>query len=78
MEIADYMQRWRQAGACDGFIIQSAFLVDQLDAFTSLVIPELRSRGLFRDQYSGTTLRDHLGLPRPANTVVSQPAGARA
>jgi FMN-dependent oxidoreductase (nitrilotriacetate monooxygenase family) len=68
-EIADYFESWLQAGACDGFNIQSAFLFQQLDAFTRLVLPELRRRGLFRTDYSGTTLREHLGLPRPANTL---------
>jgi FMN-dependent oxidoreductase (nitrilotriacetate monooxygenase family) len=81
-EIADYLQSWLRAGACDGFNIQSAFLFQQLDAFTSLVVPELRRRGLFRTEYAGTTLRDHLGLPRPANTLTGtsqpEPEGARA
>ena len=30
-----------------------------------LVVPELQRRGVFRDRYTGSTLRDHLGLPRP-------------
>jgi hypothetical protein len=38
-----------------------------LDDFVELVVPELQRRGLFRTEYSGTTLRDHLGLPRPAS-----------
>ncbi len=38
-----------------------------LDDFVSLVIPELRRRGLFREAYEGTTLRENLGLPRPAD-----------
>ena len=83
-EVADYLESWLRAGACDGFNIQSAFLFEQFDAFTSLVVPELRCRGLFRTEYTGTTLREHLGLPRPANTVtgtgrpaIRQPEGAR-
>lgn len=84
-EVADYMERWLRAGACDGFIIQSAFLVGQLEQFIALVVPELRSRGLFRSEYAGRTLRDHLGLPRPPSTLtagqhagVVHPAGATA
>jgi FMN-dependent oxidoreductase (nitrilotriacetate monooxygenase family) len=77
-EVADYLERWLLAGACDGFNIQSAFLLDQLDQFTRLVVPELRSRGLFRTEYTGSTLRDHLGLPRPANTLTGTPAASRA
>lgn len=78
VEVADYMERWLRAGASDGFHIQSAFLPGQLDAFTRLVLPELRDRGLFRTQYTGTTLREHLGLPRPANALAAalRPAGA--
>lgn len=78
VEVADYMERWLRAGAGHGFHIQSAFLPGQLDAFTLLVLPELRDRGLFRTQYTGTTLRDHLGLPRPANALAAalRPAGA--
>lgn len=76
-EAADYIERWLLAGACDGFNIQSALLLDQLELFTQLVVPELRSRGLFRTQYTGTTLRDHLGLARPANTLTGTPASGR-
>ncbi|WP_388252071.1 hypothetical protein [Streptomyces mirabilis] len=36
-----------------------------MDDFVGLIVPELRRRGLFRTEYTGTTLRDHLGLPRP-------------
>jgi hypothetical protein len=38
-----------------------------LDDFVQLVIPELQRRGLFRTEYTGATLREHLGLPRPRN-----------
>jgi hypothetical protein len=37
----------------------------ELDAFAALVVPELQRRGLFRTEYEGRTLRDHLGLKRP-------------
>jgi hypothetical protein len=36
-----------------------------LEDFVRLVIPELQKRELFRRNYEGTTLRDHLGLVRP-------------
>jgi hypothetical protein len=42
-----------------------------LDDFIALVLPELRRRGLFREDYTGLTLRDHLGLPRPASRYAS-------
>jgi len=76
-EVADYLEQWLRAGACDGFNIQSAFLLDQLEEFIRLVVPELRRRGLFRTEYTGTTLRDHLGLTRPANTVAGTTAARR-
>jgi FMN-dependent oxidoreductase (nitrilotriacetate monooxygenase family) len=67
VQIADYFQSWLDRYACDGFNIQSAFVVDQLLAFSHLVVPELRRRGIFRQDYDGATLRDHLALRRPLN-----------
>jgi hypothetical protein len=43
------------------------YLRGGLDDFVEHVIPELQRRGLFRRDYEGTTLREHLGLPRPQN-----------
>jgi len=43
------------------------FLPEGLDDFVDKVIPELQRRGIFRRDYEGTTLREHLGLTRPAN-----------
>jgi alkanesulfonate monooxygenase SsuD/methylene tetrahydromethanopterin reductase-like flavin-dependent oxidoreductase (luciferase family) len=68
-EIADHFERWFRARAVDGFTVQSAFLHQQFEAFTELVIPELQQRGLFRNGYTERTLRGHIGLP---------PAGDRA
>jgi hypothetical protein len=45
-----------------------------LDLFVDRVVPELQRRGLMRNAYTGATLRDHLGLQRPARrTRVPQP-----
>jgi hypothetical protein len=44
-----------------------------LEAFVDHVIPLLRKRGLFREEYTGTTLRDHYGIPRPASQFASVP-----
>jgi alkanesulfonate monooxygenase len=65
--IADDMQLWFEQGVVDGFLIQPATLPGGLNDFVELVIPELQSRGLFRTEYEGSTLRDSLGLPRPAS-----------
>ncbi|MNC77030.1 Nitrilotriacetate monooxygenase component A [compost metagenome] len=43
-----------------------AVLPNQLELFVELVIPELRRRGLFREEYQYSTLRENLGLPQPA------------
>jgi alkanesulfonate monooxygenase len=66
-EIADTMQEWLETGACDGFNVMFPTVPAGLDDFVELVVPELQRRGIFRREYEGTTLRDHLGLKRPAN-----------
>jgi alkanesulfonate monooxygenase len=66
-EIADTMQSWLESGAADGFNIMFPTVPAGLNDFVALVIPELQRRGIFRTDYEGTTLREHLGLPRPAN-----------
>lgn len=63
-KIADIMQEWVDGRAADGFVIMPAYFPDYLDDFAELVVPELQRRGLFREDYSGLTLRDNLGLPR--------------
>jgi N-acetyl-S-(2-succino)cysteine monooxygenase len=64
-QIADDMQTWFENRAVDGFLIQPPHLPAGLNEFVDLVIPELQSRGLFRTEYEGPTLRDNLGLRRP-------------
>lgn len=66
-QIADAIEHWWRAGAADGFNVMPAVLPSGLEAFVDHVVPILRRRGLFRTDYTGTTLREHYGLPRPAN-----------
>lgn len=66
-QIAEHMAGWFLAYGTDGFLIQPAHLPGGLDDFVDLVIPELQERGLFRTEYEGTTLRENLGLDRPAS-----------
>ena len=66
-EVADTMQEWLETEASDGFTIQFPTVPAGLDDFVTLLVPELQRRGIFRREYEGTTLRDHLGLKRPAN-----------
>jgi len=65
--IADTMQAWLENEASDGFNVMFPYLPGGLDAFVDKVVPELQRRGIFRTDYEGTTLRDHLGLQRPPN-----------
>ncbi len=65
--IADAMQEWLETEGSDGFNIMFSDLPDGLDDFVHQVVPELQRRGIFRRAYAGRTLREHLGLPRPAN-----------
>lgn len=65
--IADEMERWLDERAADGFNVMFPYLPEGLDDFVDKVVPELQRRGIFRKDYTGTTLRDHLGLPRPGN-----------
>ncbi|EME80923.1 uncharacterized protein MYCFIDRAFT_189269 [Pseudocercospora fijiensis CIRAD86] len=69
--IADGMQKWLDEGACDGFTCVMPYLPQGLDDITQRVVPELQRRGIFRKEYTGTTLREHLGLPRPPNRFFS-------
>ena len=66
-DIADTMEEWLGADACDGFNITPNQLPGGCEDFVELVIPELQRRGLFRTEYEGPTLRDNLGLRRPEN-----------
>ena len=65
--IADTMEQWLFSDACDGFNVMFPYVPGGLDEFVDKVVPELQRRGLFRREYAGRTLRDHLGLPRPPN-----------
>lgn len=64
-QVADTIEVWATSGAADGFNVMPAVLPSGLEAFVDHVVPILQQRGLFREDYSGTTLRDHYGLPVP-------------
>jgi alkanesulfonate monooxygenase SsuD/methylene tetrahydromethanopterin reductase-like flavin-dependent oxidoreductase (luciferase family) len=67
-QIADRLQEWFTAGAADGFNVSFPYLPGPAEDFVEQVVPELRKRGLVREDYEGTTLREHLGLARPEVT----------
>ena len=74
--VADILEEWFSTGAADGFMIFPPRVPYHIERFVDLVVPELQRRGLHRREYTGTTLRDHLGLPRPASTFARATAEA--
>lgn len=70
--VANEIQTWFEQGAADGFNVMPPYLTGGFDSFVSEVVPILRKRGLFRQDYSGTTLRDHYDLPRPESVFAAE------
>jgi FMN-dependent oxidoreductase (nitrilotriacetate monooxygenase family) len=66
-KLADNIQTWFENGAADGFNVMPPWLPGGFDVFAEQVVPILRKRGLFREEYTGKTLREHYGLNRPAS-----------
>ena len=67
--IADTLQQWFEEHAADGFNVMPPYFHEGFEDFVDLVVPILQERGLFRADYEGSTLRDHLGLQRPKNSL---------
>jgi FMN-dependent oxidoreductase (nitrilotriacetate monooxygenase family) len=67
--VAEAINHLVQADASDGFILVPHVTPGGLDPFVDSVVPLLQERGVFRADYEGTTLRDHLGLAQPAQAV---------
>jgi N-acetyl-S-(2-succino)cysteine monooxygenase len=66
-QIVDELEERFVSYGADGFNVMPPVLPNGLNDFVELVLPELRRRGLFRDEYAGRTLRENLGLRRPQN-----------
>lgn len=76
--ISDEMQDWFESRGCDGFNIMPPFYPGPArDVFHKLV-PELQRRGIFQTEYRGRTLRQSLGLARPAHGAWRAQAAMRA
>jgi alkanesulfonate monooxygenase SsuD/methylene tetrahydromethanopterin reductase-like flavin-dependent oxidoreductase (luciferase family) len=60
--VAEEIDRYVQSDACDGFIIVPHPTPHGLDEFVDKVVPLLQGRGVYRTEYTGSTLREHLGL----------------
>jgi hypothetical protein len=63
--VADELARWVRHGATDGFNISPYLVPTGLDEIVEWLVPELQERGVYRTEYTGTTLREHLGLRDP-------------
>lgn len=63
--IAESINHLVQSDASDGFILVPHVTPGGLDPFVDQVVPLLQERGVFRTDYEGTTLREHLGLKLP-------------
>ncbi len=63
--VATTINDFVQSDASDGFILVPHITPGGLDDFADTVVPLLQERGVFRTEYEGTTLREHLGLPDP-------------
>lgn len=68
-QIADILEDWFRQGACDGFNVMPADMISGLSIFVDHVVPILQQRGLFRREYTGSTLREHYGLPVPQSAT---------
>jgi FMN-dependent oxidoreductase (nitrilotriacetate monooxygenase family) len=64
-EVADRLEQWFVAPACDGFVVSATHVPGAYEDFVRFVVPELQRRGLFRKDYAGVTLRENLGMPVP-------------
>ena len=73
-DIADRIEEWWSAPACDGFVVGPTHQPGCFEDFVKFVVPELQKRGIYRKEYTGTTLRDHLGLKRPEIGALRQAA----
>ncbi|OZI37145.1 LLM class flavin-dependent oxidoreductase [Bordetella genomosp. 10] len=73
-QVASELIRWYESGAADGFNLIPPSLPASLTDFVDQVIPILQSRGIFRSDYGGATLRDHLGIDRPATRRQAVPS----
>lgn len=76
--IADIFEQWFTGGMADGFVVMPAYFPGAFDDFVDRVVPELQRRGLYRLDYSGSTLRHHLGLTRPSNDMFRSEAVSRS
>ena len=64
-DVADRLELWFTERACDGYVVAGTHMPGSFEDFVRFVVPELQRRGLYRTDYTGSTLRQNLGLPVP-------------
>lgn len=74
-QVADRIQEWFEQKGADGFIIHSD-LPSGLHDFVDQVVPILQARGIYREDYEHTTLRENLGVPIPQNRYAAKPVNS--
>jgi alkanesulfonate monooxygenase SsuD/methylene tetrahydromethanopterin reductase-like flavin-dependent oxidoreductase (luciferase family) len=77
-QVADQMEEWFAAEACDGFVLAATHMPGAFEDVVRMVVPELQRRQVFRSSYGGSTLRHHLGLQRPAAADREAVTGSRS
>src|SRR5207245_9836943 len=65
-EVADVLEELFTERACDGFVVAATHVPGGYADFVEYVLPELQRRGLYHREYTGSTLRENLGLPKPS------------
>ncbi|MFE3229050.1 NtaA/DmoA family FMN-dependent monooxygenase [Nocardia sp. NPDC059228] len=71
--VADAIEDFARRGGADGFIFVPHLTPTGLDDLVAHVVPLLQEKGVFRTEYTGTTLREHLGLDRrPGHTTARE------
>jgi alkanesulfonate monooxygenase len=73
-QVADQMQDWLESKACDGFNLVASHLPGGLEQIVDHLVPELQARGIFRKEYEGKTLREHLGVAAPERKIHAKSA----
>ncbi len=76
--VAATIDEYVQADASDGFILVPHITPDGLGEFADKVVPILQERGVYRTEYEGSTLREHLGLSHSRRRASGLGAGDRA
>jgi hypothetical protein len=76
-QVADQIEESFNAREADGFMVSAAQTPGTFNDFVDSVVPELQRRGLFRTEYTGNTLRDHLGLLGDLRCTAAHPRVCR-